>query len=99
MVDIKCNHLNYLDYKYLQGCSEPWRYLFFTTMLFPFDNLNNKKFLDFINNNDNNVNNNHMNNNNNNNNSSGNNTSSSNNNNNNNNNNNSNNNKNNIIKF
>ena len=21
---IKCNHLSYIDYKYLQGCNEPW---------------------------------------------------------------------------
>ena len=20
----KCNHLKYIDYKYLQGCNEPW---------------------------------------------------------------------------
>ena len=23
-VHIKCNHLNYMNYKYLQGCNEPW---------------------------------------------------------------------------
>ena len=55
-VHIKCNHLNYIDYKYLQGCNEPWYCLSCTTMHFPFGNLNNKKFLGFIiiNNNNNN---------------------------------------------
>ena len=57
-VHIKCNHLNYIDYKYLQGCNEPWYCLSCTTMLFSFGNLNNQKFLGFINNNNNNNNNN-----------------------------------------
>ena len=52
-VHIKCNHLNYIDYKYLQGCNEPWYCLSCTTMHFPFGNLNNQKFLGFINNNNN----------------------------------------------
>ena len=51
---IKCNHLNYIDHKYLQGCNEPWYYLSCTTVLFPFGNLNNQKFLGLINKNDNN---------------------------------------------
>ena len=53
-IHIKCNQLNYIDYQYLQGCSEPWYYLSCTTMLFPFSYLSNQKFLDFINNNNNN---------------------------------------------
>ena len=53
-VHIKCNHLNYIEYKYLQDCNEPWYCLSCTTMLFPFGNLNNQKFLGFINNNNNN---------------------------------------------
>ena len=53
-VHIKCNHLNYIDYKYLQGCNKPWHCLFCTTILFPFGNLNNQQFLGFINNNNNN---------------------------------------------
>ena len=54
-VHIKCNHLNYIDYKHLLGCDEPWHCLSCTTMLFPFGNLNNQNFLGFINsNNDNN---------------------------------------------
>ena len=56
-IHIKCNQLNYIDYQYLQGCSEPWYYLSCTTMLFPFSYLSNQKFLDFINNNNNNNNN------------------------------------------
>ena len=42
-VHIKCNHLNYIDYNYLQGCNEPWHCLSCTTMLFPFGNFNNQK--------------------------------------------------------
>ena len=55
-VHIKCNHLNYIDYKYLQGGSnKPWYCLSCITMLFPFGNLNNQKFLGFVHNiNDNN---------------------------------------------
>ena len=51
---MKCNHLNYIVYKYLQGCNEPWYCLSCTTMLFPFGNLNNQKFLGFVNNNNDN---------------------------------------------
>ena len=44
-----------IDYKYLQGCKEPWYCLSCTTVLFPFGNLDNQKFLGFVkNNNDNN---------------------------------------------
>ena len=53
-IHIKCNHLNYIDYQYLQGCNKPWYCLSCTTMLFPFGYLNNQKFLGFINNNNNN---------------------------------------------
>ena len=53
-IHIKCNHLSYIDYKYLQGCNEPWYCLSCATMLFPFGNLNNQKFIGFINNNNNN---------------------------------------------
>ena len=49
----KCNYLNYIDYKYLQGSNESWYCLSCTTMLFPFGNLNYQKFLGFINNNSN----------------------------------------------
>ena len=53
-VHIKCNHFNYIGYKYLQGCNVPWHCLACTTMLFPFGNLNNQKFLGFIHSNNNN---------------------------------------------
>ena len=63
MGHIKCNHLNHIDCKYFQSCNEPWYCLSCTTMLFPFGNMKNQKFLGFINNNDNNDNNNNNNNN------------------------------------
>ena len=34
---IKCNHLNYIGYKYLQGCNEPWYCLSCTNTPFPFE--------------------------------------------------------------
>ena len=43
----KCNHLSYIDYKYLQGCNEPWYCLSCTNTLFSFGNLNNQTFLNF----------------------------------------------------
>ena len=63
MVGIKYNHLNYLSYKYLQGCDKTWHCFSFPTMLFPFRKLNNQKILFFINANNNNNNNNNSNNN------------------------------------
>ena len=51
-VHIKCNRLNYMDYKYLQGCNEPWYCLSCSNTLFPFGNLNNQNFLNFIGSND-----------------------------------------------
>ena len=62
MVGIKYNHLNYLSYKYLQGCDKTWHCFSFPTMLFPFRKLNNQKILFFINANSNNNNNNSTNN-------------------------------------
>ena len=53
-VHVKCNHLDYTDYKNLQHYNEPWHCLSCTTMLFPFGNLNNQKFLGCIKNNDDN---------------------------------------------
>ena len=50
-VHIKCNHYNYMDYKYLQGCNEPWYCLSCSNTLFPFSNLNNQVFVNFIGNN------------------------------------------------
>ena len=37
-----------MDYKYLQGCNEPWYCLSCTNTLFPFGNLNNQNFQTFI---------------------------------------------------
>ena len=45
---IKCRHLNYIDYKYLLGCNEPWYCLSCTNTLFSFSNLINQNFLTFI---------------------------------------------------
>ena len=39
-----------MDYKYQQGCNEPWYCLSCTNTLFPFGNLNNQNFLTFISN-------------------------------------------------
>ena len=50
-VHIKCNDLNYMDYKYLQGCNKPCYCLSSTNTLFPFGNLNNQNFLNLIGNN------------------------------------------------
>ena len=44
-VHIKCNNLNYIDYKYLSGNDEPWFYLRFNRQLFLFGTLSNKKFM------------------------------------------------------
>ena len=47
-VHFKCNHLNYMDYEYLQVCNEPWYCLSCSNTVFPFCNLNNQNFLNFI---------------------------------------------------
>ena len=47
-VNIKCDHLNYYDCKYLQGCNKPWYCLSCTNTLFTFGNLNNQIFLAFF---------------------------------------------------
>ena len=43
-VHIKCNNLNYIDYKYLQGNNDPSYCITCTSSVFPFNCLNNKKF-------------------------------------------------------
>ena len=50
-IHIKSNHLYYKDYKYLQGCNEPWYCLSCTNTLYPFGNFNNQNFLNFTGNN------------------------------------------------
>ena len=43
-VHIKCNNLNYIDYKYLQENSDHWYCITCSSSIFPFNSLNNKKF-------------------------------------------------------
>ena len=47
-VHIKCNNLNYIDYKYLSGNGDPWFCLSCNSLLFPFGTLHNKKFMHHI---------------------------------------------------
>ena len=47
-VHIKYNHLNYIDYKSIQGCHESWYCLSCTNTLLPFGNLNIQNFPTFI---------------------------------------------------
>ena len=43
---IKCNNLNYLDYRYLQTCNEPWHCIECCSKIFPFNSLScDKNFL------------------------------------------------------
>ena len=48
---IKCNHLGYIDYKYVHSCNELWCCLSCASIVFQFVNLNNQTFLAFISNN------------------------------------------------
>ena len=41
---IKCNKLNHINYKYLQGSNEPWYCLSCCSKIFPFGTLTNKDF-------------------------------------------------------
>ena len=44
-VQIKCNNLNYLDYRYLQSSNESWYCIECCSTIFPFDSLlSNKNF-------------------------------------------------------
>ena len=46
LTHIKCNKLNYLDYKYLQNCDESWNYVEYCSTIFPFNSSSsNKNFL------------------------------------------------------
>ena len=42
---IKCNNLNYLDYRYLQTCNEPLHCIECCSKIFPFNSLCDKNFL------------------------------------------------------
>ena len=45
-VHIKCNNLNYLDYRYLQNSNKSWYCIECCSMIFPFNSLcSNKNFL------------------------------------------------------
>ena len=44
-IHLKCNKLNNIDYKYLQGSSDPWFCLYCFSSIFPFGFLTNKGFL------------------------------------------------------
>ena len=47
-VHIKCNKLNRIDYKYLQGSNDPWYCLSCCSNIFPFRTLTNKDFISSI---------------------------------------------------
>ena len=55
-IHIKCNQINYIDYQYLSGCSNPWYCFPCNKKIFPFSDLNNQRFRSYIN--DNKINNN-----------------------------------------
>ena len=44
-VHVKCNKLNHIDYKYLQGSNEPWYCLYCCSKIFPLGTLTNKDFI------------------------------------------------------
>ena len=42
-IHLKCNSLNYLDYRYLQNCDESWYSIECCSTIFPFNNLSSSK--------------------------------------------------------
>ena len=55
-IHIKCNKLNYLDYRYLQNCDESWYCIECCSTIFPFNFLSsNKNFLGCCTNTDSNI--------------------------------------------
>ena len=55
-IHIKCNNLNYLDYRYLQNCDESWYCIECCSTIFPFNFLSsNENFLACCTNTDNNI--------------------------------------------
>ena len=42
-IHIKCNNLNYLDYRYLQNCDEYWYCIECCNKMFPFNSLSSNK--------------------------------------------------------
>ena len=47
-VHTKCNKLNHIDYKYLQGSNDPWYCLSCCSNIFPFGTQTNKEFISSI---------------------------------------------------
>ena len=47
-VIMKCNKLNHIDYKYLQGSNDPWYCLSCCSNIFPFGTQTNKDFISSI---------------------------------------------------
>ena len=45
---MKCNNLNHIDYKYLQGSNDPWYCLSCCSNIFPFGKQTNKDFISSI---------------------------------------------------
>ena len=55
-IHIKCNNLNYLDYRYLQNCGESWYCIECCNTIFPFNSpSSNKKCLPCCTNTDSNI--------------------------------------------
>ena len=55
-IHIKCNNINYLDYRYLLNCDESWYCIECCSTIFPFNSLSsNKKFLAWCTSTDNNI--------------------------------------------
>ena len=48
-IHIKCNKLNHIDYKYLQGSNDPWYCISCCDEILPFGTLTNKNFLSTVN--------------------------------------------------
>ena len=44
-IHIKCNNLNYLDYRYLQNCDESWYCIECCSTIFPFNSLSSNENL------------------------------------------------------
>ena len=45
---MKCNNLNHIDYKYLQGSNDPWFCISCCHEMFPLGTLTNKNFLSMM---------------------------------------------------
>ena len=48
-IHIKCNKLNYIDYKHLQGSNDPWYCISCCDEILPFGTSTNKNFLSMVN--------------------------------------------------